>query len=188
MAPGPSPAHTPPSPHLDGLGDLNPLGDGHVTGVEERLALQHRVHDPLVGAGGAGGPAGGGKQARTLRPLARWPRSLLPSQAPAPRAVAAGSASPPAPFHSRPQEQGPWSPGGAEDRPGQVAPEQCPLPSVRQDDPGRRAAGRREVSDREGNSLLSQPAVKSTRQPRPRTGKQRDLHEEGAPGASPCLS
>lgn len=70
-------------------------------------------------------------------------------------------------------------PGGAKDRPGQVAPEQCPLPSVSQDDPGRRAAGRREVSDREGNSPLSRPAAKSSGQPGPQAGKQRDRHKAG---------
>lgn len=70
-------------------------------------------------------------------------------------------------------------PGGAKDRPGQVAPEQCPLPSVSQDDPGRRATGRREVSDREGNSPLSRPAAKSSGQPGPQAGKQRDRHKAG---------
>lgn len=68
-------------------------------------------------------------------------------------------------------------PGEAEARPGQVAPEQCPLPSVSQGDPGRSAAGRREVSDREGSSPLSRPAAQSGGQPGPPAGKQRDLHK-----------
>lgn len=49
-----SPAHTP-TLYLYGLGNLNPLSDGHVTGVEEWLALQHRVEDPLVRTGRAAG-------------------------------------------------------------------------------------------------------------------------------------
>lgn len=44
-----------PTLYLYGLGNLNPLSDGHVTGVEEWLALQHRVDDPLVRTGRAAG-------------------------------------------------------------------------------------------------------------------------------------
>lgn len=66
-------AHPPPRPvrtlsYLDGLGNLNPLGDGHVTGVKEGLALQHRVDDSLVRAGR---PAGGRTRAA--------PTSLAPT-------------------------------------------------------------------------------------------------------------
>lgn len=76
-----SPAHSPAPPtpqprYLDSLGNLNPLDDGHVTGVKKGLALQHRVDDPLVGAGG---PAGGRMAA--LHPSC----TQLSHQAPAPR-------------------------------------------------------------------------------------------------------
>jgi hypothetical protein len=42
-----------PPGYLYDLGNLNPLSDGHVTGVQEGLALQHCVDDPLVRTGRA---------------------------------------------------------------------------------------------------------------------------------------
>lgn len=57
-------------------------------------------------------------------------------------------------------------------------------------DPGRRIAGRRKVSDQEGDSLLSPSAVKGTRQPGLRAEQWRDRHAAGRErprGASTCL-
>lgn len=167
-APPPPPAPPPTTPpalptlpgHLDGLGNLNPLGDGHVTGVKEGLALQHPVDDPLVGAGR---PAGGGGQAHTQRPLRQrplplhpvghpgtWPRALhlhgplLPEAAGTRTMVPGKGCSTAGSEPGHPQEEGRWQEGSA---------------ARRGQQPG-------------GQPLPRRPAGKTTGQPGPRPGKQ----------------
>lgn len=52
-------------PYLYDLGYANPIIDGHVAGIQEGLALQHRVEDPGAVAGRA---AGGRTQVPALVP------------------------------------------------------------------------------------------------------------------------